>query len=53
MRSLCVNTMLKIVCHYDSSVLSMLVMGFQKKRFGWVGGCGELYTVLFRIFGCF
>ena len=35
--------LLKVVGYYDLSVLSMSVMGFQKK-FGWrVGGWGELY----------
>ena len=33
-----VYTLLKVVSYYDLSVLSMLVMGFQKK-FGW--GVGE------------
>ena len=28
---LCLYTLLKVVCHYDLSVLSMSVMGFQKK----------------------
>ena len=34
-----------VVSYYDFSVLSMSVMGFQKKVWmgGWVGGCGELY----------
>ena len=32
-----VYTLLKVVSYYDLSVLSMSVMGFQKK-FGW-GGC--------------
>ena len=41
-----------IVGYYDLSVLSMSVMGFQKKfGWGWVGGWGELYPVLFWIFG--
>ena len=39
---LSVNTLLKVVSYYDLSVLSMSVMGFQKKV-GWrVGGWGEL-----------
>ena len=43
-------TLLKVVGYYDLSVLSMSVMGFPKK-FGWgVGGWGELYPILFRIF---
>ena len=33
------NTLLKVVDYYDLSVLSMSVMGFQKKKFGWGGGC--------------
>ena len=37
MYSVC--TLLKVVGYYDFSVLSMSVMGFQKKKFGWgVGG---------------
>ena len=47
--------MLKVVGYYDLSVLSMSVMGFQKKKVwihgGWVGGWGELYPSLFWIFG--
>ena len=36
----CVCTLLKVVGYYDLSVLSMSVMGFQKKGLdgGWVGG---------------
>ena len=30
-----VYTLLKVVGYYDLSVLSMSVMGFQKKNFGW------------------
>ena len=52
---LSVYTLLKVVGYYDLSVLSMSVMGFQKKKVwiegGWVGGWGELYPILFRIFG--
>ena len=34
-----VYTLLKVVSYYDLSVLSMSVMGFQNKKFGWrVGG---------------
>ena len=41
MYSVCI--LLKVVGYYDLSVLSMSVMGFQKK-FGWrVGGWRELY----------
>ena len=38
MYSVCIYTctLLKVVTHYDLSVLSMSVMDFQKK-FGWVG----------------
>ena len=33
-------TLLKVVTYYDLTILSMSVMGFQKKEFGWgwVGG---------------
>ena len=34
---LSVYTLLKVVGYYDLSVLSMSVMGFQKKKFWWVG----------------
>ena len=38
-------TLLKVVGCYDLRVLSMSVMGFQKK-FGWrVGGWSELYPI--------
>ena len=36
---LSVYTLLKVVGYYDLSVLSMSVMGFQKK-FGWGGRVG-------------
>ena len=40
---LSVYTLLKVVGYYDLNVLSMSVMGFQQKKFGWgVGGWGEL-----------
>ena len=42
----------KVVGYYDFSVLSMSVMGFQKKLFG-VGGWGELHPSFFWIFGIF
>ena len=48
-----VYTLLKVVGYYNLSVLSMSVMGFQKKKkFGWgvVGGWGELYPRLFLDF---
>ena len=32
-----VYALLKVDIYYDLSVLSMSVMGFQKKKFGWVG----------------
>ena len=50
----CLYTLLKVVSYYDLSVLSMSVMGFQKKEV-WmgVGGWGELYPSLFWIFGIF
>ena len=45
-----VYTLPKVVGYYDLSVLSMSVLGFQKK-FGWgVGGCGELYPSFFLDF---
>ena len=34
---LSVYALLKVDGYYDSSVLSMSVMGFQKKKFGWGG----------------
>ena len=43
-----IYTLLKGVGHYDMSVLSMSVMGFQKNLIG--DGWSELYPVLFRIF---
>ena len=40
---LSVHTLLKVVGYYDLSVLSMLVMGFQKKfGWGWVGGVSSI-----------
>ncbi len=51
MSILLVYTLLKVVSYYDLSVLSMSVIGFQKK-FGWggVGGRGELYPSFFGFF---
>ena len=50
---LSVYTLLKVVGYYDLSVLSMSMMGFQKK-FGWrVDGWGELYPIFLGIFGIF
>ena len=40
----CVFCLFKVVSHYDFSVLSMLVMGFQKK-FEQEGGWDRLYPV--------
>ena len=46
-------TLLKVVGCYDLSVLSMSVMGFQKKKFGWgsrwVGGMSSI-QVFFGFF---
>ena len=42
-----VSTLLKVVGYYDLSVLSMTVMGFQKKSLGGVGGWGEFYPIFF------
>ena len=47
---LSVYTLLKVVGYYDLSVLSMSVMGFQKKKIGMVGGWGKLYPIFFGIF---
>ena len=41
MYSVCIYTLLKVVGYYELSVLSMSVMGFQKKKFGW----GEVYPI--------
>ena len=47
---LSVYTSIKVVSYYDLSVLSMSVMGFQKKV--WMGGgWGEVYPSFFWIFG--
>ena len=49
---LSVYTLLKVVGYYDLSVLSMSVMGFQKKVWmGGGGGWGDLHPSLFWIFG--
>ncbi len=48
-----VYTLLKVVSYYDLSVLSMSVMGFQKKKFGWrVGGVSST-QVFFGFFEFF
>ena len=40
-------TLLKVVSYYDLSVLSMSVMGFQKKfGLGWVGGVTSIQFYL-------
>ena len=44
---MCVYTLLKVVRHYDLSVLSLSEMGFQNKVWMGVGGRGELYPVSF------
>ena len=45
--SVCIYNLLKVVSYYDLSVLSMSVMGFQKK-FGWgVGGWVSSIQVYF------
>ena len=49
------DTLLKVVGYYDLSVLSMSVMGFQKKKNldgGWVGGVSSP-KFFFWIFGIF
>ena len=48
-------TLLKVVGYYDLSILSMSVMGFQKKSlYGvWVGGWSELYPIFVGICGIF
>ena len=43
----CLYTLLKVVSYYDLSVLSMSVMGFQKKfGWGWVGGVSSVQVFL-------
>ena len=46
----CLYILLKVVSHYDLSVLSMSVIGFPKKVWMEVGGWGELYPSLFLKF---
>ena len=41
------GTLLKVVSYYDLSVLSMTVMGFQKKFGRMVCGWGDLYPSFF------
>ena len=47
---LSVYTFVKVVSYYDLSVLSMSVMGFQKKKLGWVGGVNSIqfFLILFN-----
>ena len=50
MYSVCIHhtcTVLNIVGYYDLSVLSMSVMGFQKKSLdgGWVGGVRSIQVI--------
>ena len=42
---LSVYTLLKVVSYYDSSVMSMSMMVFQKKKFGW--GVGRVSFIQF------
>ena len=49
--SVCI--LLKVVVYYNLSALSMSVMGFPQKKFGWGGWMGELYPSFFLIFGVF
>ena len=46
----CLYTLLKFVGYYDLSILSMSVMGFQKKKFGWVWVGGVSYIQFFGDF---
>ena len=42
---------LKVVSHYGLNVLSMSVIGFHEKKFGYLlGGWGELYQLFVLIF---
>ena len=44
---MCVYTLIKVVSYYDLSVLSMSVMGFQKKNLdGGVGGVRSIQVFL-------
>ena len=44
MYSVCIYTLFKVDSYYELSVLSMSVMGLQKKKFGWgwVGGVSSI-----------
>ena len=44
------SVLLKVVAYYDLSVLSMSVMGFQKKVWMGVGGWGEFYPIFLELF---
>ena len=48
MYSVCIYIVLKVVSYYDLSVVSMSVMGFQKKSLdgGWVGGVSSIQVFL-------
>ena len=43
---LSVYTLIKVVSYYDLSVLSMSVMGFQKKSLDWVSGVRSIQVFL-------
>ena len=45
MRIVYVYTLLKVITYYDLSVLSMSVVGFQQKKFGWGGGVGGVSCI--------
>ena len=47
MYSVCIGTLIKVVSYYDLSVLSMSVMGFQKKFGRGAGGWNEVYLEVF------
>ena len=49
---LSVYTLLKVVGYYDLSVLSMSMMGFQKKKLdgGWVGVVSSIQFFFYRFF---
>ena len=52
---LSVHTLPKVVGYYDLNVLSMPVMGFQKKSLdgGWVGGVLAVYKFFWGFFEFF
>ena len=50
----CLYTLLKVVGYYDLSVLSMSVMGFQKKfGWGWVDGVSSIQLLLLDVWPFF